>query len=119
MNRLTANFCREEFACKCGCGFDTVDHALVEGLQEIRNIVDNAVVVTSGCRCVERNAEIGGSLNSQHTLGRAADIVVHGLPPERLAEIAESIPAFRHGGIGIYPDWVHVDTRNAKSRWRA
>ena len=36
MGDLSANFNRAEFACKCGCGFDTVDAKLIDYVQQIR-----------------------------------------------------------------------------------
>jgi hypothetical protein len=37
-----------------------------------------------------------------------------------LAVIAEEIPLFREGGIGVYASWVHLDVRQSgKARWRS
>ena len=116
--RFTANFSRSEFACRCGCGFDTADWALVQGLQELRDITGQPVYVNSGCRCPAHNASIGGSPKSQHMRGRAADVVVENYNPAQVADIAERIPVFRRGGIGIYGSFVHLDTRrNGPARW--
>lgn len=118
MTRLTRHFCREEFACCCGCGFDTVDYALLEGLQELRDIVGEAIHVNSGCRCVLYNASLpDASPTSQHLRGRAADVWCAGYPPRKLAAISGTLRAFQTGGIGIYGSFVHLDTRGHVARW--
>ena len=108
------HFERVEFACKCGCGFDTADFELVRALDYLRNHFDARVTITSGCRCEKHNRAVGGSRNSQHLAGRAADIVVDGIPPELVAELAEQI---EFGGIGRYEKFTHVDTRTGRARW--
>ena len=108
-------FTREEFACKCGCGLDTVDFELVRALDYMRNHYDRAITVNSGCRCESYNTLVGGSDNSQHIVCRAADIVVDGITPELVAELAEQMEM---GGVGRYRSFTHVDTRsNAQARW--
>jgi uncharacterized protein YcbK (DUF882 family) len=107
-------FTRAEFHCSCGCGFDTVDYELIKILEYIRERFDRAVVVNSGCRCPDHNLAVGGSDNSQHLLGRAADIHITGIAPHLIAEAAEQCEA---GGIGLYEGWVHIDTRVGYARW--
>lgn len=115
--RLTRNFTRGEFACRCGCGFDTVDHRLVEGLQRLRDMTGQEIRINSGCRCPAHNAAIGGSANSQHMLGKAADITIHGHKPAVVASMAATVAEFADGGIGTYPTFTHVDVRDGKERW--
>jgi uncharacterized protein YcbK (DUF882 family) len=111
---LTENFSRAEFACKCGCGFDTVDHELLEKLEVLRGRFDRTITITSGCRCPDHNTAVGGSDGSQHLLGRAADIVVQGIDPALVREAAEELG---FGGIGEYDDFSHLDTRVGYARW--
>ena len=114
--KISPHFHRSEFACKCGCGYDTADIELVEMLEIIRGRYDVPVTVNSGCRCVEHNKSINGSENSQHLLGRAADILVQSVDPERVANFIN-----RHApnkfGVGIYDTWVHIDSRENPARW--
>ena len=99
--------------CQCGCGYDTVDTELLDMLNQIRAAF-GPVRITSGCRCPEHNAEVGGAPDSQHLRGRAADIVVHNTPPAIVADFAESL---NPGGLGRYDGWVHIDSRSGHARW--
>lgn len=110
-------FKREEFACNCGCGFDTVDFELIDLLEGLREYIRSPVIITSGCRCKEYNARVGGSQNSQHLLGRASDIVVNEVPPEIIQRYLKGKYHGRYG-IGSYDNFTHVDTRtNGPARW--
>jgi uncharacterized protein YcbK (DUF882 family) len=117
MGDLSAHFSRREFACKCSCGFDTVDAQLLEALEAVRQFYGLPVTVNSGCRCAAHNQRVGGSPNSQHLLGRAADIAVKGVSPTAVANYLEQTFKGRYG-IGRYPTFTHIDTRAASSRWR-
>ncbi len=118
---LYPNFSRSEFACKgiCCCGASSpIDDSLVEGLQELRDILGHPLKVTSGFRCVTRNKEIGGAEKSMHIYGKAADISCTKVSPKDLARAAEDVEVFKNGGIGTYSQWVHVDIRsNGPARW--
>ena len=118
MGDLTENFSKREFACRCGCGFDTPSLKLVQLLQRIRNHIGQPITVVSGCRCPKHNSAVGGARNSQHLLGKAADIKVPGLYPEKLGEYLEEHFGARIGGMGIYATFVHIDVREYRVRWR-
>lgn len=118
--KLSKNFSRSEFRCKgthC-CGNSAPVHPdLIKALQELRELAGTPLTITSGFRCNQHNADIGGSDNSFHCLGMAADIQSNNYTPKELAALAESIPLFKNGGIGIYRSWIHVDVRHGKARW--
>jgi len=122
MGDLSKNFNRSEFACrgeKCCGGSAPVDPVLVEALQDLRDRVKQPIHITSGFRCIKHNAAIGGAEDSQHTLGKAADVRVVGMSPVDLAEAAKKVRAFANGGIGLYGAWVHLDVRSdGPVRWR-
>lgn len=111
---MSRHFKRSEFACKCGCGFDTVDFELMAMLDNIREHFDRPVVITSGCRCESHNRAVKGSANSQHLHGRAADIQIRNVHPDLVYEMALQL---NPGGLGSYKTFTHIDTRNGKSRW--
>lgn len=115
-----------EFSCSCHRhevdknGNNKLDHLidkrLVDVLDRIRERLGVPIIVNSGYRCPEHNAEVGGVSDSQHVLGTAADITYDGIDIDRLAEIAEECGA---DGIGkyYYQDFVHIDVRGYAARW--
>jgi len=109
------HFQRKEFACKCGCGFDTVDIELLPLCEDARGFEGAPVFVGSGCRCEAHNASSGGKRYSMHTKGRAADL--HVSNPLKTYEYLCRKYKDKYG-FGLY-DWgVHVDTRtNGPARW--
>jgi len=125
--QLSKNFDEDEFRCQdksaghnewyfCG-GIAVVHPELVEKLQLLRDEVGRPVKITSGYRCPAYNTVIGGVVNSQHKLGRAADVYVAGMTPGEVAEVAEEI-GFR--GIGVYAsrNFTHLDVRDGPiARW--
>lgn len=117
MTRLSPHFVRAEFACKCGCGFDTADAATLEILDAVRTHFGQPVIINSGCRCPAHNAAVGGAANSQHVFGRAADIRVRYVGSDLVADwVAANFPT---ASIGRYATFTHIDTRTGgPARWR-
>ena len=113
--RISPNFDRLEFKCPC-CDFQTVDIELIELLEVIRGRYNEPITITSGCRCPQHNEAIGGSMNSWHMTGRAADFKVHNVEPERVASFIRRHSPDRYG-VGIYDTWVHLDSRDTKADW--
>ena len=115
--KISKNFVREEFACKCGCGFDVVDVMLLTVLEQVRKRFSSAVSINSACRCLTHNATVGGSPASQHPQGKAADIVVSGVAPYVVHDyLHTSYP--EKFGIGNYKTFTHIDVRDKKARWK-
>ena len=114
MGDLSLHFNRSEFACPDLCGLDTVDAELLSDLDSIRTHFERPVTINSGCRCPEYNRSVGGAENSQHLLGRAADIVVDGITPALVQELAEQLDVH---GLGEYSTFTHIDSRNGTARW--
>lgn len=117
MGDLSRNFDRSEFKCRCECGRDTVDVELVKVLEEVRVRFARPIHISSGYRCHIHNAAIGGSKGSQHLYGRAADFSIEGVSPIDIAKFIDSKYGNKYG-LGIYPSWVHIDTRSGNAaRW--
>jgi uncharacterized protein YcbK (DUF882 family) len=103
--------------CPC-CHKGIVDPHLVLALTRFQDLTKLPITITSGYRCQEHNASVGGAPLSQHLTGRAADIACLPLSPLALYLVAEQIPAFANGGIGLYhAHYIHVDTRKVRARW--
>lgn len=114
--RLNSYFDRNEFACKCGCGFATVDTVLLDKLTIIREHFNAPVTINSGCRCVKHNTAVGGANKSKHLEGIAADIVVKGVEPDEVYKFVDLHFGKYFGGVGKYKTFTHVDVRT--SPWR-
>jgi len=120
MGDLTKNFSRNEFCCRCGCEFDGIDYTLVDMLQTIRSYVGFPFRISSGCRCKKHNKEVGGVRNSQHTLGKAADVHCQIGALELFRTVRKlyrmgAIPALGHAQLYVAEDFVHLDVRSKKS----
>lgn len=117
MSNIWIGFSREEFECKCGCGFDVVDAELLEVLKDLKVFFGNStVIINCGCRCPKHNKEVGGAPKSKHLLGKAADIRVIGFHPNSVAEYLESTYPDKYG-IGRYNSFTHIDVREIPARW--
>lgn len=108
-------FNRQEFACKCGCGFDTIDYELSEVLDDVREHFGQPTTVTSGCRCTSHNKSVGGADNSVHTKGQAADLKVKNVRPEAVHQYLINKYKGKYG-IGLYSGWVHIDVKTGPAR---
>lgn len=131
--RVSDNFSKWEFACRC-CGGFLMKEEAIQLVQCVRDILGVPISLTSAYRCAKHNAEVGGAEFSQHIYGRACDMAK---PTEvswdafiEAAVIAtqqvltiedDEIAAEPVGGIGIYEmqDFIHIDSRpGAAARWR-
>ena len=116
MGDLSRNFSKHEFACKCGCGFDNVSSELIGVLEEVREYFSKPIKINSGCRCAKHNAKEGGSKDSEHVKGTAADIVVEGIHADKVHEYFIKRYPDKYG-IGKYVGRTHIDVRKTKARW--
>lgn len=96
---------------------------LAELLERIRSTLGCPVVVTSGYRCEQLNAAIGGVTSSDHSRGHAADIVApgYGTPTQVATLLAPLVSTLAIGQLilegfrrpgGRRSEWVHVSTRS-------
>lgn len=104
----TRHFKSEEFACPC-CGQDFVEPELTMRLEILRHLIgDKPIYINSGYRCREHNAWVRGSVRSQHTKGRAADIRAQDITPRKLAALADEAG---FSFVVAHDTYVHVDVR--------
>ena len=125
--KLTKNFSKSEFECKCGCEMpdNVLENVkkLAEQLQIIRDYVQEPIIINSPYRCLRHNRMIGSNDRSQHPKGKAADIVILGFTPDETASVIENmltnetLPSFYIGGLGRYNTFTHVDIRDNYARW--
>lgn len=105
MTKLSKNFDSSEFVCPC-CGELTISTILIDKLQQLRDLINKPIIISSGYRCKRQNKKVGGYSHSPHLKGEASDIVVKGMSPTTIASIAQRIPYIR---MGIYPNHLHID----------
>lgn len=123
--KLTENFDREEFDCSDGSEMPIEVQLniaeLAVQLEIIRSHFNAPIKINSAYRSPEYNATIpGSSKNSQHVLGKAADIVVKGYTPDEVADAIEfliSTGMIKEGGVGRYNSFTHYDIRGERARW--
>ncbi len=119
--RLSENFRVIEFRCRDGSDCICLSDELVGILQKIRDYFGQAVKITSGYRTPAYDRRVGGSGGGYHTKGCAADIIISGIKPTKIAAYADVLLGER-GGIecaayGECRGYVHIDVR--QGRWRA
>ena len=104
----------EEFDCPTmeGSGAEYMCKDFVKTLNSIRHTSGVPMVVTSGYRSAEHNEEVGGTKNSSHLKGVAADIACDN-SADRIKIIAAAI-AHKVRRIGIAEGFIHLDVDNEK-----
>ena len=122
--KLTKNFNKSEFDCSCNCEMPkkVLDNVkiLAEQLQAIRTISEQPIKINSAYRCAKHNKAIGGVKNSQHVLGKAADIVIKDHTAEETFYLISELindGDMLQGGLGSYNTFTHYDIRGKKARW--
>lgn len=122
--KLTKNFSLHEFDCKDGSKMPSEVLLnivkLADQLQILRDFIGRPIKINSAYRSPSHNKMVGGAKNSQHLLGKAADIRVDGVSPRELHGIIEELikdGRMKEGGLGRYNSFVHYDIRGTKARW--
>ena len=122
--KLTNNFSKAEFDCKCGCEMPKEVliniQKLANQLQILRNKVGVSVKINSAYRCLAHNRAIGSKDSSQHPKGKASDVVINGFKASKTFDsISELINDgdMLQGGLGAYDSFTHYDIRKTKARW--
>jgi uncharacterized protein YcbK (DUF882 family) len=117
MGDLSLNFSRVEFACKCGCGLNSIDTETLAALEEMRSHFQVPVSILSAHRCPSHNKKVGGAINSQHLYARAVDIKVTDKTPKEVYDYLNQRYPSKYG-LGLYRTFTHLDTRtNGPARW--
>jgi len=101
-------------------GYVQINVGIIEALWAVqrylvRDGINQPIVVHSGYRTPQTNAQIEGAARlSLHMWGKAVDFDVPGVSIADLAGICEACPI--SGGVGYYPEgWVHMDTGPKRS----
>ena len=106
------HFSRREFACKCGRYCDGYPAQMQRGVVELadraREELKGVGFVSSGLRCPQHNANVGGVSDSRHLSGRAIDLRIEGKSARQTLAWAQKQPQVRYAyAIDAY--YVHMD----------
>jgi len=86
-------------------------------LDQLRHTLGHALYLNSATRCPDHNLAVGGARDSYHVKGQAFDIRLEGDTMSKIRFIKLEVEliylAKSHGfnGVGIYPGFIHLDTR--------
>jgi len=116
---VTEHFMYSDFICPC-CDMLKIipafyDH--VSLLEQMRRDLGFDILISSGYRCKDHNAEVGGSPQSWHLLF-ATDIQPEDNDPHKLKALYKMALSMKFGGIGLYEAHLHLDLRPGEVRWR-
>ena len=101
-------FQKSEFACKCGCGASDMAEKLIRTADKVRAYFGKPITVSSGRRCAEHNANVGGVYNSRHLYGKAMDFCVSGVPASEVLAYVQTLPEIEYA-YAIDNNFVHMD----------
>lgn len=85
-------------------------------LQPIRNKLNKPMYISSGFRCKELNALVGGAQTSQHLTGNAVDFTVPGMTPAQIVDFIKNSEIEFDQLINEYNSWVHISYSKGKNR---
>lgn len=106
-------FGRGEFICNCGgkyCnGFPVeMNPVLMQVADRVRAHFVAEAFVSSGVRCEQHNANVGGVVNSRHLTGKAMDFRINGKKAAQLLEYVWKQPEIRYA-YDIDGTYIHMD----------
>ena len=105
---LYNDFSAWEFACRCGCGDDEMDHSFMFMLQALRDDLGMGMTISSGKRCAIHNDAVSSTgLLGPHTSSKAADILCYGEKAFRIQCLLGDAHPFT--GIGVKQHGPHKD----------
>ena len=81
-------------------------------LEEVRALFGKPILINSAYRSKEVNDAVGGSKNSQHCLGCAADIRIPGLTPKEVVTIIVNSKLRFDQVIEEFGSWTHISIPN-------
>ena len=108
-------FRKEEFMCNCGgkycSGFPAEPvPMLVYTADKVRTHFGREALVSSGVRCKQHNANVGGVSNSRHTMGKAMDFRIVGKTAAQVLAFVQAQPEIAYS-YAIDGNYVHMDVK--------
>lgn len=104
-------YTKADFACP-HCGENLILDEVVDYANILARLTGLYPRISSGYRCREHNAVVGGVPDSAHVSGKAWDSIITASPDRRLyCSFAHSVGIVR---IGLYADHLHLDLDETK-----
>lgn len=89
---------------------------LANFLEEVKKVLGGKpIMINSAYRGPEVNAHVGGSKNSQHMVGCAADIRVPGMTPDQVVKAIIASELQYDQLIREFESWTHISITNEES----
>ena len=85
---------------------------LANFLEEVRKVLGKPISINSAYRGPEVNAKVGGSKNSQHMVGCAADIKIPGMTPDAVCRAIIASDLQYDQLIREFDNWTHISIPN-------
>ena len=85
---------------------------LANFLEEVRKVLGKPITINSAYRGPEVNAAVGGTKNSQHMLGCAADIKVPGMNTDQVCRAIIQSDLQYDQLIREFDSWTHISIPN-------
>ena len=106
-------FGRAEFRCNCNgkyCdGFPAeMNHTLIKVADRVRGYFGAEAFVSSGVRCQQHNANVGGVEGSRHLYGKAMDFCIRGKKAAEVLEYVLKQPEISYA-YDIDGTYIHMD----------
>jgi len=110
---ITYKLTLSEFKCKCtydDCHFTLVSPGFVESWENLRSDFGSPLRVTSGFRCQMHNIDVGGVINSRHTVGSAVDVSTKSMDTKQRIKLLQFANKY-FSYVKDYGSFLHMDTR--------
>lgn len=111
------HFSISELSCRCRGRFCEGEYwhdpEFLGALEALRTKAGRPLIVTSGHRCAQWNAAVGGAPRSQHKT-IAVDLALHGHDRFQLRDAAS---ALGFNGLGLARTFIHLDRRPRAATW--
>jgi len=94
---------------------DNLQPEFKTSISSLQESFGQPLTIVSGYRDPARNAKAGGAKKSRHMHGDAIDIDVSGMSREERTRLIRLARENGFGGIGVYPNSLHIDKGRTRS----
>lgn len=118
--KLSHNFSRKDFSCKCGSCNEKfkISLGIVGILEHIGSHFKKKITIVEAYRCPDAVEKLNSMKKSYHGLGKAVDFYIEGIELSQVYNFVLTLDEIH--GIGLYPNkkHIHIDLReNERTEW--